>query len=56
MRAALAAVKKVDAGAIAKRVPHRGPGEADDDAVAQAIRAARRGALRELLWKKRSPR
>ena len=56
VRAALAAVKKVDAGAIARRVPHRGPGEADDDAVAQAIRAARRAALRELLRKKRSPR
>ena len=49
VRAALAAVKNVDAGAIARRVPQRGPGEAGDDAIARAIRAARLAALRELL-------
>jgi tRNA nucleotidyltransferase (CCA-adding enzyme) len=56
VRAALAAVKNVDAGAIARRVSHRRPGEADDDAIARALRAARLAALRELLRKKRSAR
>ncbi|HET7031665.1 MAG TPA: multifunctional CCA addition/repair protein [Casimicrobiaceae bacterium] len=48
VRAALAAAKGVDAGAIARRVARRGDGgrAADDDAIARAIRAARLAALR----------
>ncbi len=50
VRAALVAAKKVDAGAIARRVAHRRDGERakDDDAIARAIRAARLAALRGL--------
>ncbi len=57
VRAALATVKSVDAGAIARRVAHRGPGDVeDDDAIARAIRAARLAALRDVLRRKRPAR
>ena len=55
VRAALIAVKSVDAGAIARRVP-RSPERTDADAIAHAVRAARLAALRELLRKRPSPR
>jgi tRNA nucleotidyltransferase (CCA-adding enzyme) len=50
VRAALAAAKGVDAGAIARRVARgaEAPGSKDQDAIARAIRAARLAALRGL--------
>ena len=50
VRAALAAAKSVDAGAIARRFARRGEAEPakDDDTIARAIRAARLSALRGL--------
>jgi len=55
VRAALSAVKSVDAGAIARRIA-QARDRTDDDAIAQAVRAARLAALRALLRKKPSPR
>jgi tRNA nucleotidyltransferase (CCA-adding enzyme) len=54
VRAALAAAKGVDAGAIARRTPHRrgAGGSEDDDAIARAIRAARLAALRK--WRQKT--
>jgi len=48
VRAALAVVRSVDAGAIARDVPHRHRAAARaDDAIARAIRRARLAALRD---------
>ncbi len=54
VRAALAVVKRVDAGAIARGVSEdRVAGEAEaDDAIARAVRAARLQALRD--WRQRT--
>ncbi len=54
LRGALAAVRGVDAGAIATTVRERANSRADDDAVAKAIRAARLRALRTLRAEGRS--
>jgi tRNA nucleotidyltransferase (CCA-adding enzyme) len=56
VRAALAVVKDVDAGAIARRSAHRRElGDAEgDDAIARAVRAARLAALRDWQHRKRA--
>jgi tRNA nucleotidyltransferase (CCA-adding enzyme) len=52
LRGALAAIKSVNAGAIARKVGTKQAGAKRQDAIAAAVRSARLGALRE--WRKKS--
>jgi tRNA nucleotidyltransferase (CCA-adding enzyme) len=49
LRGALATIKRVNAGAIARAVAARPNGKHDDDAIAKAVRSARVKALRQWL-------
>jgi tRNA nucleotidyltransferase (CCA-adding enzyme) len=52
LRGALAAIKSVNAGVIARKVGTKQAGAKRQDAIAAAVRSARLGALRE--WRKKS--